>query len=161
MQQKRKLCRRETFGTLEMHFPTLLVQRAVWLLTQVYQNLTEWLKVKEYPRTWRLKRCFVQDYHKAKTEVLFNLESCCNFLLDYSRASGWGRIQHSTWDGIKQDILQDTKTQGKEGNWAVSWAVSKGTEKLWFPLWNVLSLVLSFPIYAVRKKTLLKTQAAD
>lgn len=53
--------------------------------------------------------------------------------------------------GKKQDICEDTKTQGEQGNRAVSWAGSKGTEKLWSPLWNVLSLVLSFPIYAVKK----------
>lgn len=104
------------------------------------------------PTNLKVKGVLCMGLSKAKNEVLFTLESCCNFLLDYSRGSGWRRSQHSTWAGEKQGICQDTKTQGEQGNWAVSWAVPKGTEKLWSSLWNVLSHGLSFPIYAVKKK---------
>ena len=36
----------------------------------------------------KVKGVLVRDYPKEKTEVLFTFESCCNFLLSYSRASG-------------------------------------------------------------------------
>lgn len=49
----------------------------------------------------------------------------------------------------KTRICQDTKTEGEQGDRAVSWAGSKGTERLWSPLSNHLSS--HFPFMLLKK----------
>lgn len=40
------------------------------------------------PTNLKVEGMLCMGLSKAKNEVLFTLESCCNFLLDYSRGSG-------------------------------------------------------------------------
>lgn len=66
----------------EVAFPESSVTFAPNLPT--FHRMTQGEGISANPKA---KGVLVRDYLKAKTEVLFTFESCCNFLLNYSRVS--------------------------------------------------------------------------
>lgn len=71
MQQKRKLCRRETCGTLEMHFSAGSESSMTFSL-----SIPKFVRVTQgdgIPTNQKVKGGLVGDYHKAKTEALRGL----------------------------------------------------------------------------------------
>lgn len=97
---------------MKLHF-----QRAAWLLLQIYQHFTEWLKVKEYPQTQRLKGCLCETISKPR------LRYC--LLLKVAATSCWITQESLNEEGAhtprgmerqKYNLCQDTKTQGRQQN---------------------------------------------
>lgn len=118
MQQKRKLCRRETCGTLEMHFSAGSESSMTFSL-----SIPKFVRVTQgdgIPTNQKVKGGFVGDYHKAKTEALRGL------LLRVAAISCWITQEPldegaSTAHGVGKDkTCLRTPRQGEQGNRAVS-----------------------------------------